>query len=84
MTVISGVLTAPDGNALPSVSINLKALATSSAVVAQLESETVTDANGNYSISAEVGQYQVSISAYGQPSAIVGNINIYPDSPDGP
>ncbi|WP_213993878.1 prophage tail fiber N-terminal domain-containing protein, partial [Sodalis sp. dw_96] len=83
MTVISGVLTAPDGSALPSVSINLKALATSSAVVAQLESETVTDASGNYSISAEVGQYQVTISAYGQPDKLVGNIQIFADSVNG-
>ncbi|WP_413724640.1 prophage tail fiber N-terminal domain-containing protein [Sodalis sp. RH16] len=83
MTVISGVLTAPDGSALPSVSINLKALATSTAVVAQLESETVTDANGDYSISAEVGQYQVTISAYGQPDKLVGNIQIFVDSVNG-
>ncbi|HEY0207844.1 prophage tail fiber N-terminal domain-containing protein [Acerihabitans sp.] len=83
MTVISGVLTAPDGSVLPNVSIILKAISTSSQVVVQTESTTVTGTNGAYSISAKVGEYQVSISAYGQPTVSVGNIQIFPDSPNG-
>ncbi|WP_413730781.1 prophage tail fiber N-terminal domain-containing protein [Sodalis sp. RH22] len=83
MTVISGVLTAPDGSVLPNVSIILKAISTSSQVVVQTESTTVTGSNGAYSISAKVGEYQVSISAYGQPTVSVGNIQIFPDSANG-
>lgn len=83
MTVISGVLTAPDGSVLPNVSIILKAISTSSQVVVQTESTTVTNSNGAYSISVKVGEYQVSISAYGQPTVSVGNIQIFPDSVNG-
>ncbi len=83
MTVISGVLTAPDGSVLPNVSIILKAIATSSAVVVQTESTTVTGQNGSYSISVKVGEYQVSISAYGQPTVSVGNIRVFADSGNG-
>lgn len=74
MTVISGVLIGPYGEALPGVTIEMVAVRTTATVLEQASSRFVTDTNGRYSLKVEPGRYNVMVSASGQPAARVGSI----------
>lgn len=74
MTVISGTLIGPYGEALPGVTIEMVAVRTTATVLEQASSRFVTDTNGRYSLKVEPGRYNVMVSASGQPAARVGSI----------
>lgn len=82
MPIISGTLRDGAGQAVPGCTILLRALNTTSAVIATVTAEVGTEA-GKYRIEAQPGNYDVTLAVEGYPPALVGNIEVRPDSPDG-
>ncbi len=80
---ISGKLIGPNGDPRSGVTIQLRAVKTSSAVVQLAPSTSVTGSDGSYSLSVEVGMHEVMIEAFGQPYEKVGTIAVYADSTAG-
>ncbi|WP_413732364.1 prophage tail fiber N-terminal domain-containing protein [Sodalis sp. RH20] len=80
---ISGKLIGPNGDPRSGVTIQLRAVKTSSAVVQLAPSTSVTGSDGSYSLSVEVGTHEVMIEAFGQPYEKVGTIAVYADSTAG-
>lgn len=83
MTVISGVLKGPMGDALEGVVIELRALRTSATVITQERSTSVTNASGRYSLTVEPGDYSVFISAFGRTPENRGSISVKVNSATG-
>ncbi len=82
MPVISGTLIDGAGQPVPGCTIRLRALNTTSAVIATVTADIGTEA-GKYRIDAQPGDYAVTLAVEGFPPALVGNIEVRPDSPDG-
>ncbi|AHF77883.1 N-terminal phage tail fiber protein [Sodalis praecaptivus] len=78
--VISGKLIGPNGDPRAGVTITLRAVKTSSAVVQYAPSTTETGSDGRYSLTAQTGKHEVIIEAYGQPPEKVGTITVFNDS----
>ncbi|WP_447873424.1 prophage tail fiber N-terminal domain-containing protein [Serratia fonticola] len=83
MAVISGVLKGPMGDALEGVVIELRALRTSTTVITQERSSSVTNATGRYSLTVEPGDYSVFISAFGRTPENRGSISVKINSATG-
>lgn len=83
MTVISGVLKGPYGDARTGITITMRSLKTSSTVLNLAKSQSVTNDSGQYSLTVEPGAYEVIISVYGAQPERVGTIEIYTDSLSG-
>ncbi|MFC0228075.1 phage tail fiber protein [Serratia aquatilis] len=83
MTVISGVLKGPMGDARVGVVIELRAVKTSATVVNQARSQSVTNATGHYSLNVEPGAYDVMITASGRQPERVGGIQVMVNSAAG-
>ncbi|HAK4776341.1 TPA: hypothetical protein H2C15_002587 [Salmonella enterica] len=81
MAVISGTLVDGAGQPVTGCTIILKALNTTSAVIVTTTASVGTDA-GKYHIDAQPGRYAVTLSVEGYPPAMVGHIEVRPDSPD--
>ncbi|MBY5984467.1 prophage tail fiber N-terminal domain-containing protein [Halomonas sp. DP5Y7-2] len=58
---LSGVLKDPYGKPLPGATIRFDAVRTSATVLNHIRAEAITDAQGDYSISVEVGRYDVRV-----------------------
>ncbi|ELH6756213.1 prophage tail fiber N-terminal domain-containing protein [Salmonella enterica subsp. enterica serovar Rubislaw] len=82
MPVISGTLLDGAGQPVPGCTISLRALSTTSAVIVTVTADIGTEA-GRYRIDAQPGNYAVTLAVDGHPPALVGNIEVRPDSPDG-
>lgn len=54
---ISGVLPGPTGEPAAHIGITLRAVKTSLTVITTLESNSITGADGSYSLNVEPGQY---------------------------
>lgn len=80
MTLISGVLKGPYGDPRSGVTITMRAVKTSSAVLSLAKSQSVTDDGGKYALAVEPGAYEVIISVYGAQPERVGAIEVYNDS----
>ena len=80
MTLISGVLKGPYGDARSGVTITMRSLKTSSTVLNLAKSQSVTNDSGQYSLNVEPGAYEVIISVYGAQPERVGTIEVYTDS----
>ena len=83
MAVITGILKGPMGDALEGVVIELRATRTSATVITQERSSSVTDKNGRYTLSVEVGDYNVFISAFGRQPENRGSISVKVNSQTG-
>lgn len=80
MTLISGVLKGPYGDARSGVTITMRSLKTSATVLSLAKSQSTTDDGGKYAMSVEPGSYEVVISVYGAQPERVGSIEVYVDS----
>ncbi|MFU2317836.1 prophage tail fiber N-terminal domain-containing protein [Rahnella sp. PCH160] len=83
MPIISGILKAPNGQALAAARIVLNTLSNYTDVTLTADSITMTGADGSYSIPVTTGYYSVSIIYKNIDLISVGKINILPTSPDG-
>ncbi|MFV8933017.1 prophage tail fiber N-terminal domain-containing protein [Serratia fonticola] len=79
MAVISDVLRGPYGDIQPNVIITMQAKGTTARVLTSNRSSTVTDVDGNYSMTVFPGEYEVTVSTLGH----VGDIRVLTDSVNG-
>ncbi len=77
---ISGVLPGPTGEPAAHIGITLRAVKTSLTVITTLESNSITGADGSYSLNVEPGQYDVLLWVDGINTRNVGTITVYSDS----
>ena len=83
MAVITGILKGPMGDVQEGSVIELRAIRTSATVITQERSRSVTDVNGRYSLSVEVGDYDVFITAPGRQPENRGRISVKVNSQTG-
>lgn len=77
---LSGVLKDPYGQPLPEATIRFDAVRTSATVLNHIRAEAITDAQGDYSISVEVGRYDVRVMQGRSFLELAKNLEVRADS----
>lgn len=77
---LTGVLKDPYGQALPGATIRFDAVRTSATVLNHIRAEAITDAQGDYSISVEVGRYDVRVMQGRSFLELAKNLEVRADS----
>ncbi|MCO7217603.1 prophage tail fiber N-terminal domain-containing protein [Halomonas sp. OfavH-34-E] len=77
---LSGVLKDPYGQPLPGATIRFDAVRTSATVLNHIRAEAITDAQGDYSISVEVGRYDVRVMQGRSFLELAKNLEVRADS----
>lgn len=77
MTIIHGVLTDPDGHALPSTTITLSEVDSGKQII------VTTTSDGHYSLTVQPGTYLVTLQAANTTPKQAGVVSIAPHTPDG-
>ncbi|WP_348826533.1 prophage tail fiber N-terminal domain-containing protein [Halomonas sp. RT37] len=77
---LTGVLKDPYGHPLPGATIRFDAVRTSATVLNHIRAEAITDAQGDYSISVEVGRYDVRVMQGRSFLELAKNLEVRADS----
>ncbi|WP_108448774.1 prophage tail fiber N-terminal domain-containing protein [Halomonas sp. BN3-1] len=77
---LTGVLKDPYGQPLPGATIRFDAVRTSATVLNHIRAEAITDAQGDYSISVEVGRYDVRVMQGRSFLELAKNLEVRADS----
>lgn len=77
---LTGVLKDPYGQPLPGATIRFDAVRTSTTVLNHIRAEAITDAQGDYSISVEVGRYDVRVMQGRSFLELAKNLEVRADS----